>query len=116
MDENWSIHRIRRKTIEEIEDFVEEDLEGGQLKTWKTDFFNRVGDVPLVIVDEDPNFIEYEVISTDESPADAKEKVRKYHDDQSARNKSIGDTEREWADKRMRNLGNRFEEGKKKAH
>ena len=33
---------IRRKTIEEIEDFVEE-MEGGQLKTWKTDFFNRVG-------------------------------------------------------------------------
>ena len=105
---------IRRKTIEEIEDFVEE-MEGGQLKTWKTDFFNRVGDVPLIIVDEDPNFIEYEVISTDESPADTKEKVRKYHDDQSARNKGIGDTEREWADKRMRNLGNRFEEGKKKA-
>jgi len=105
---------IRRKTIEEIEDFVEE-MEGGQLKTWKTDFFNRIGDLPLVIIDEGPDFIEYEVISTDESPADTKGMVQKYHDDQGSLSKGISDTEEEWMEKRKRNLGSRFEEGKKKA-
>ena len=106
---------VRRKTIEEIESYKEE-LEGGQLTTWKTDFFNRVGDVPLVIVDEDPNFIEYDVISVDEAPADVKGMVQKYHDDKAGRNKAIAASEEEWMEKRKRNLGSRFEEGKKKAH
>ena len=106
---------IRRNTIEEIEAFKEE-IEGGQLHTWKKDFFNRFDDLPLVIVKETPNSVEYDVISVDKSPADVRGMVEKYHEDRVAQHKAITKDEREWEEKRKQMRGgSHLAESKKKS-
>lgn len=116
--ERLKVPGVQFGTRRELQKSREERWKG--LEEWKTNFFNRFGDLPLVKVDRafpDKGTEEYEVIGIDKSPADVRGMVEKYHEDRAAQHKAIAKDEREWEEKRKQMRGgSHLAESKKKAH
>ena len=116
--EKLKVPGIQYGTRRELQKSREERWKG--LEEWKTKFFNRFGDLPLVKVERispEAGTEEYEVIAIDKSPVDVRGMVQKYHEDRAAQHKEIADYEKGWEEKRKQMRGgSHLDESKKKAH
>ena len=116
--EKLKVPGIQYGTRRELQKSREERWKG--LEEWKTKFFNRFGDLPLVKVERispEAGTEEYEVIAIDKSPVDVRGMVQKYHEDRAAQHKEIADYEKGWEEKRKQMRGGtHLAESKKKAH